>query len=227
VTEPKPARAAENGAPTIVARVGFGIAAAAAALVVLAPGDPVVTGPRSTEVDFATGNRVTAALALIVLAGTALLPPRLWNRLAGVGIAALAASFYAAVVILARRDDVFPDDATLELGGGGTTLAVAFCVTLGGLLLGLLGRQRPAPGSPPPTERNPRAAVIALLLSPLGLLVGPVAPAIGAILALLVIDQLQAARARGPGRTLAVVGLALCMAVLCLSALRLGQSVFE
>ncbi|HWH13757.1 MAG TPA: DUF4190 domain-containing protein [Miltoncostaeaceae bacterium] len=206
----------------------------AALLACLAPGRDLVSGPAReatagvAAVELPVGVIAVFAIAAVLL-GLALGLPARWPRIAGVAVLTALASTLALIVVIARVSDRFAVDADLSLETGGTILAIAFGVTLVGLVLALVGSRElaaPRPDRPPPPPGGSSGRATAALVLGITGLFASIAAALAVVFATMALADIRMSGGTRGGRGQAIAGLVLGIVWLTLWALFLVAGVF-
>jgi hypothetical protein len=200
------------------ARAGLVVAAVGGVLAAATSGSTVVSQDLGVRISVAGGWWIGLVAAVVCAAAAAV--PRIWARLAGVGLATLFAVILAFELIAFRTSDDLVPGRDVALGTAGWLLLSASVLLLGGTVIALTGFRRPsaeARASPAPREGR---AVTALVLGIVGVPI-PIlaAPAVG--VALMALDDVRASAGGLRGRGLAIAGLVLGIASLVLWAVGL------
>ena len=226
-------------------RAGLVLGVAAGVLAALAPLGGLVEGPsrgapgvtRTLEPGGAVGGfGVVAGLVLLA----AIVVPRLWVWLTGLGLATGLAATCGLIVITGRTSDDFAPDADVSLAGGGRLLTVAFWVGLVAVAVMLTGFRRlalaPVPAEEgaveeraeeePPAGRGRAGrasgkATTALVLGVVGFVV-VIASSLAVALGALALGEIRASGGHQAGRGLAIAGMVLGLIALCLLAALVG-----
>jgi hypothetical protein len=234
------------GGGGVAIRVGLVLGAAAGALAAIAPLWGLVEGPsrnapgvtKSLEPGGAVGGFGVLAAVLLL---AAVVVPRLWARLAGLGLATGLSATCGLVVITARTSDDFAPDADVSLLGGGRLLTTAFwvgVVAVGVMLVGFRqlalaprpagdgavtdgegAEDAPAGGAGP--RSGSRKASVAFALGIVGFVV-VIASSLAVALGALALGDIRASGGNLAGRGLAIAGLVLGLLALCLLAALVG-----
>lgn len=204
--------------PTVLGRVGFGVAAVGGILTAATAGSTAVDQDPYGYIEVAGGSWIGVVGAVLGVAAAA--APWPWARLAGVGVTSLFAILVAFAVIGFRTSDDLVPGVDVTLGPAGWLMVTGALLLFAGTALALIGLRRPTRGPDPSLKPREGKAVASLVLGIVGVLI-PVtaAPAIG--LGLFAMDDVRASGGRIGGRGMAVAGFVLGIVSLSLWGLGL------
>lgn len=201
------------GGPTLVGRIGFGIAAVGGLLASLTSGSVVAEQeePFGASITVGGGAWIGILAAVVCVAGA--LSPWLWGRISAAVLAWMSGALIAFAVIGFRTDDLFAVGSSasdVTLGRAGVMMVLGSVLLFVGTAIALKGIRVPVRDSDPAAVANPREgkAVASLVCGIVGILILVPAPAAVAM-GLAARDDDVASAGKSGGRGLAVAGVVL------------------
>lgn len=219
VPEPTPgvagstARSGRPGGPTMIGRIGFGIAAVGGLLASLTSGSVVAEQeePFGASISVGGGAWIGIVAAVVCLAGA--LSPWLWGRVSAAVVGWLSGALIAFAVIGFRTDDLFAvgsNASDVTLGQAGVMMVLGSVLMFAGIALAVKGirepvRQTDAAAVASPPEGKGIAALVCGIIGILILVPAPAAVTLG----LAARDDDVASEGKAGGRGMAVAGIVL------------------
>lgn len=201
------------GGPTLIGRIGFGIAAVGGLLASLTSGEVVAEQeePFGATITVGGGAWIGIVAAAVCLAGA--LSPWLWGRVSAAVLGWMSGALIAFAVIGFRTDDLFAvgDSASdVTLGRAGVMMVVGSVLLFVGIALAVKGIREPVREADPLAVASPREGkgIASLVCGIVGILILVPAPA-AVTLGLAARDDDVASEGKAGGRGLAVAGIVL------------------